>query len=194
MRYKIGLILLTVALLAGVVLGGAWWASRSVATDAPQAQGDAFPQLRGTNLLLETVHIPDDLAGTYQLLVIAYDTEQQPLVNEWLAPLEALNARYPQLGGYYVPLLPQETADAALFIIGGMTAVASGDDDRARTVVTFTDVEAFNALVAVEGRDTVRLFLLDEHGTIHWQGSGPYAPDTLAALEAALDELAADEA
>ncbi len=184
-KWGIGGVLLLVAMVAG----GAWWASRQVASDAPQARGADFPQMRGTNLLLESVTLPDDLAGEYRLIVLAYDTEQQAQVNDWLAPLEALNADYPQLEGYYVPLLPQDTVDAALFIIGGMTAVARNDADRARTIVTFTDVGAFNELIAVQGRDTVRLFLLDSAGRMQWQGSGAYSPETLADLDARLAEL-----
>lgn len=149
----------------------------------------AFPTLKGTNLLLSSVTVPADLDGELRLIVVAYDSDQQVYVEKWLRPLEALNERYPQLAGYYVPLLPQETADAALPIIGGMTLAAQNDRDRARTIVVFTDVEAFNRIVGVPNGEEIQLFLLDSAGNIQWRGTGSYRHETLAALEDALQRL-----
>lgn len=163
-------------------------ASQLVSSDDPIAGTTAqtFPSMEGTSLLLEKVNVPTELEGELKLIVVAYDSDQQTFVNKWLLPLEELNTEYPQLRGYYVPLLPQDTSDAALAIIGGMTLAASGDRDRARTIVTFTDVEQFNALVDVQGVDDIQLFLLDADNTIQWRGQGRYDPVILASLEDAL--------
>jgi hypothetical protein len=176
--------------LAGIVVA-LFAASRLVSSEAPLARGEAFPLLNGTNLLLEKIRVPDDLSGEFRLLVIAYDSDQQVFVDKWLLPLEELNADYPQLAGYYIPLLPQDTADAAVPIIGGMTLAAKDDRDRARTVVVFTDVDAFNRLVGVPDTSQIQLFLLDSEGAIRWHGSGRYQYETLASLENALADLTA---
>jgi|GEM_PF-3912217 len=185
---KIGFAAFSMIILFGVAV---IVAANRVPNDEPIAGEtvQAFPQLEGTNLLIESVTVPNDLSGEYRLLVIAYDDDQQIFVNKWLRPLELLNDAYPQLSGYYVPMLPQDTADAALPIIGGMTLAASGDRDRERTVVVFTDVEQFNALTAINTTDQLQLFLLDSDGQIQWRGSGNYDPDTLASLESALAAL-----
>lgn len=191
MKRRISLALILLTLFALGIVAALALASRQVPQESPrQAEGArSFPILEGTNLLLAETTVPDDLPGTYRLIVVAYDSDQQTIVNKWLIPLEALVETYPDLRGYYVPLLPLDTADAALPIIGGMTLAATNDTDRARTVVVFTDVLAFNTLVGVEGVEEVQLFLLDTSGAILWQGAGSYSPATLASLEAALSEL-----
>jgi len=177
--------------LIGLILYGV---SRNLAPvsdpiDRSTAEQASFPSLEGVNLRFETVAVPSALAGEYRLVVVAYDTDQQTLVNKWLRPLELLNEQYPQLRGYYLPLLPQDTADAALAIIGGMTLAATSDRDRERTVVVFTDVAGFNDLLDIPDTATLHLFLLDAQGAIQWRGNGPYDPDTLASLETRLAEL-----
>lgn len=180
-RYLLTFSLILLALVvAALILAG-----QATPADAPVAN-DGFPLLTGTNLMLERVTVPTDLPGEFKLLVVAYDSGQQRIVDKWLRPLEALNEDYPQLTGYYVPLLPQDTADAAAPIILGMSMAASSNEDRARTVVVFTDVAAFNNLVDVRGMEEVRLFLLDGQNSIRWMGEGAYAVDTLSALEAQL--------
>lgn len=184
--WAIILLLLSVAAVLVVMI----LSESQVPTDDPIAQLDAFPTLRGTNLLLQNVTVPDDLEGELQLIVVAYDDDQQVFVNKWLRPLEALNEDYPQLRGYYLPLLPPDTANASAFIIGGMTLAAANDTDRARTIVTFTNVETFNELMGIDDTETLQLFLLGENGRIEWRGSGQYDPLTLESLSVALEDLA----
>lgn len=145
-----------------------------------------FPELVGTSLLLEQVGFPSELSGDFKLVVVSYDVSQQPDVDEWLPALEELNKAFPQLAGYYIPLLPKSAADSSVFIIGGMAAAAKSDVDRARTIVVFTNVEAFNRLVNVPDLESIQLFLLDQNQHILWQGSGHYNEKTLDELRAVL--------
>ncbi|NJL94262.1 MAG: hypothetical protein HC915_11330 [Anaerolineae bacterium] len=70
-----------------------------------------------------------------------------------------------------------------------MTLAASNDRDRARTIVVFTDVEAFNRLMEVEDTGKVQLFLLDAENQVRWRGEGAYQYETLRMLEAVLIDL-----
>ncbi len=173
-------------IILAVLVGVALFITSRVPSEAPIKQQESFPQLVGTNLKMQSVTVPADLVGDLRLVVVAYDTDQQPVVDKWLRPLEDLNTRYPQLTGYYLPLLPRSAADAAIAILGGMTLAAKDDRDRERTVVVFTDVPEFNALVDVPNTDEVHLFLLDTAGKIRWHGFGAFQPETLESLEAAL--------
>ncbi len=148
-----------------------------------------FPELVGTSLLLEQISVPSELSGDFKLVVVSYDVSQQPDVDEWLPALEDLNEEFPQLAGYYIPLLPKSAADTSVFIIGGMAAVAKSDVDRARTIIVFTNVEAFNRLVNVPNIEAVQLFLLDQNQRILWQASGHYNEDTLDELRTALQDV-----
>lgn len=191
----IGMVL--VGLIVVSISGAAALFSGNIATEITPNNNEAasqnpFPQVQSTNLKFETRAIPNDLDGSVQLIVVAYDTDQQIYVDKWLKPLEDLNERYPDLNGYYMPLLPRDAADGALFIIGGMALVAESNENRERTLVTFTDVDAFNDQVGVLDKNDVQLFLLDASQQIVWHGSGEYAPATLASLEAALQTVYVD--
>lgn len=195
----VGLVTAVAAVIIGVVVFG-----NNVPTDDPEPAPPAmvtdstaassemviFPLIRGTNLAFEQVAIPTELSNGPKLIIVSYDDAQQPIVNDWLPPLEALNENYPDLAGYYIPLLPKDAADAAAFIIGGFAALAN-EDERARTLIVFTNVEGFNDIVGVEGLDNVQLFLLDTNNAIVWQTSGLYTDEKLADLERVLAMLPA---
>lgn len=187
MKKRLFFVLMGLAVIAGLFL----MVRQATPADDPVDPGadNAFPILKGTNLKFEQVIVPDDLADGLKLIVVAYDSDQQIYVDKWLRPLEKLNEKYPQLSGYYVPLLPQDTRDAALAILGGMTLAASGDTDRLRTIVVFTDVAAFNEMVGISGVGEVQLFLLDENNRIRWHWVGAYQYKTLQSLEQTLASL-----
>ncbi|NDJ85224.1 MAG: hypothetical protein GYB66_05010 [Chloroflexi bacterium] len=161
----------------------------SIEAALPKEEALRFPRIAGTDLAFREVVVPLDLEAGPKLIVVSYDDTQQPLVDEWLAPLESLNNEHPTLSGYYVPLLPKDAASSAAFIIGGMSAVAENDRDRARTVVVFTNVDGFNRLLEVPDKDTVQLFLLDGNHQVRWRESGAYSADKIADLATVLDEL-----
>lgn len=166
-------------------------------TETEVPEYNAFPEIPGTSLAGMditdirdlgnfSIRVPTELNEGPLLLVVAYDANQQNMVNDWFAPLLELNETYPTLSGYYVPILPKDTADSAGLIISGFLFTAS-DDERDRTIVVFTDVERFNVLVGVENTTTIQLFLLDESYHILWHGSGAYTSDKLSRLQAQLD-------
>jgi hypothetical protein len=142
------------------------------------------------DMLGEEMTVPADLGDGLKLIVVAYDDGQQPDVDGWLEPLESLNADFPELRGYYIPLLPKSAADAAVPIIWGMYLGAGSDENRERTVVVFTDVEEFNRLVAIDRVDEVRLFLLGDDDVILWEAAGAYSVETLTGLQSALEDIA----
>lgn len=192
------LIIVAGILLVGVIVGAmvVYLIGQQTPTEDPVPasanvadpdQSLVFPELVGTSLLLDQVRVPSELSGELKLLVVSYDDSQQPDVDEWLPALEDLNEEFPQLAGYYIPLLPKSAADSSIFIIGGMAAVAKSDVDRARTIVVFTNVEALNQLVNVLDKDTIQLFLLDQNQRVLWHGSGIYDENTREALRTAIE-------
>lgn len=190
---RILIVLSAITALAVTILAiAAFVISNDTPTDDPEpaaanesSEVIIFPTLRGQNVSFAEVIVPEELDDGLKLIIVAYDSNQQPVVDEWLAPLEDLNVSYPDLAGYYIPLLPKDTADASLFIIGGFAALAE-ENERERIIVVFTNVEGFNDIVGVEGNEDVQLFLLDADSTIIWRESGEFSADKLADLEALL--------
>lgn len=167
------------------LVGFATWyfLDKEVATDDPQPQAAAFPILEGQDLTDTQITIPHDLRGEQKLLVVAYDSDQQSVVDAWLDPLEALNDEFPNLRGYYVPLLPKEAADRAGVIIGFMSLAAGSQQNRERTIIVFTDVGEFNRLMDVVNTSEIQLFLLDKDNGIVWRSQGEYTAEKLNDLQ-----------
>lgn len=198
MSRRTGIALATLIFLAAALIMAVFFAARAVDTSDPantqstSLANPKFPKIKGTSLLLEEVTVPDDLTGTQKLIVVSYDASQQDDVETWLPALEDMSTGFPDLAGYYVPLLPRSASDSALFIIGGMTLAAENDRDRQRTIVVFTDVDKFNELTDVPDKNKIRLFLLDANDQIVWRGAGGYGQSQIANLEAALKRLSGE--
>ncbi len=197
---RIGSAVVGLIVVVGIVAFiASYFFSDTVSTDDPIVADETnesaednllkFPILTGTNLELREQAIPADLNGELQLIVVAYTVDQQPAVEAWLPHLEDLNADYPDLAGYYVPILPKDTADSALFIIGGMALSASGEKDRQRTIVVFTDVDAFNDVLELDGIDEIRLFLINAASDVIWAENGEFTPEKLTDLANTLATL-----
>lgn len=163
---------------------------QAISTDQQAETWLSFPKLTGTNLSLKELRVPDDLSGDIKLIVVSYEVDQQADVDSWLPALEELNTEFNNLNGYYIPLLPKSAADSAVFIIGGMSLAAKNDIDRGRTIVVFTDVEAFNQIVAIPDNSAIQLMLINRESQIIWHASGPFSEENLQALRTALNSLA----
>ncbi len=185
---------LLISVLVVVTVAAAFVISQRVPTDDPKVQNattgtlTTFPNLAGTNLLFDEVHVPADLGTGLKLIVTAYAIEQREVVYDWLNPFDQLSEEFPHLSGYFVPLLPKSMADRALFIIGSISLVVN-ERDRTRTIIVFTDVEGFNELVDVNGKEMIQLFLVDGENRIVWRESGDFKPEKLEALRVILDAL-----
>ncbi|MCD4687320.1 MAG: hypothetical protein K8S97_15435 [Anaerolineae bacterium] len=195
MKRRFQLLALLILTAIVVVVVAALIVSQHIPTDDPKVQDNqtgtlnTFPDLVGTNLLFKELHIPADMDLGPRLIVTAYDIQHQAAAYDWLVPLAQLNEEFPQLSGYFVPLLPKSASGSAVIVIGTM-AVAIGDDwDRANTIVVFTDVEKFNEMVDVDSKEDIQLFLVDHRSQIVWRASGDFEAAKLANLRAALEAL-----
>ena len=145
-----------------------------------------FPTVTGANLLRQNMTLPYELEGELNLLLVAFYTAQQPLVDSWL-PLAEQNAQ-DNSGFYYyeVPVIQEMNPIAHAIIDEGMRAGIPDPDTRRRTVTLYLDKMAFLQKLGLPDDRNVYILLVDRLGNVHWQASGFYTPETGEELNAFL--------
>ncbi len=143
--------------------------------DAPtETSGVRFPQADGFNLESEPLSLPADFAGTLNVVILAYIQWQQSQVNTWLPPLERLQAQYPDVAVYELPVIEDRSVLAKAFIDAGMRLGVPNREIRRKTVTLYLDVSTFNEALQVDHTDVIHILLLDADGTVLWREVGEY--------------------
>ncbi len=151
---------------------------------------DRFPDVRGRNLDHKRFKLPTDLEGEQNILVCAFLRDQQREVNTWAATLEDVAEKYRSVRWYEVPVLSTGYLPLRLVIDGGMRAGIPDPAARHRTITVYTSKTRFKAALDIEDGSSIRLYLVDRHGSIHWSAKGGYDPEPLAELERVLSAQA----
>jgi len=145
-----------------------------------------LPRLEARDLEGTRVVVPGDLAGDRNVLLVAFRREHQALVDSWIPWLDAQAADDPGLRYYELPTIGLEWSPGRRFIDGGMAKAIPDQAVRRRTLTIYTDVRRVTTALALETTSTIAVVLVDRAGRVRWQGSGPRAEASVAALNAAL--------
>ena len=144
----------------------------SVAAGA--AAEPAFPPVTGDNLEGKTFELPADLEGEVNLLLIAFQRDQQGDVDTWTAVGEQLESRVPGFRFYELPVIGKGYHFMRGVIEGGMRSGIADPATRARTIILFTDKPALKEAAGIESEGTIHALLVDREGTVLWHGQGRY--------------------
>ena len=170
----------TLAALAVPVLAGAQKAAR-------------FPDSKGENLEKKSYQLPRDLKGDLNIVVLAFEREQQEAVNTWIPAAQELCAASPSLRYYEIPVIQKTTRQAENFLNQAMVDGIPAQSDRERTITLYTDKKRFKKALAITDESVIPILLLDRQGRIVWRGSGTQTPEKAAELtKAAQDWLSAN--
>ena len=151
------------------------------------ATGVAFPDVVGIDLEGEQVSLPGGFAGRRNLVAVAFERDQQAVVDTWITAVEPLLARDRDLRLYEVPTIYESSALFRLWINNGMRAGIPDPAARRRTVTVYLDRERFTTALAIPDTRDVHLLLLEADGRIVWRTTGPADDEKLAALADALE-------
>lgn len=176
---------LSALLLCAFVVTGA--TVRAQSNDDPAR----FPPHHAENLEGRVYNLPGDFEGEYNILVIAYQREQQAQVDTWFDPLGALEADDSRVHFYELPVISRMTGIIMGWMIDrGMRSGIPEAEKRARVITIYIDKDRFkDALGLPEGEETIRILLVDREGRVHWRGDGPYTEAMGESLRARLSEL-----
>lgn len=135
-----------------------------------QSEGH-FPSLVGINLHGETVQVPQSFEGKHNLVVVAFQRDQQEQVNEWIVLADKLIEEYESLSFYELPVIYELPAPMRSWINNGMRSGIPDPKARSRTITIYTDRETFLEEMSMS-EDYIYPLMLDGQGKILWRGQG----------------------
>lgn len=145
--------------------------------------GVYFPRIESNDLNGDAVTLPDDLAGSPALVLVAFKQRQQINVNTWLNKLEQIEAGIEGVRVIETPTISgKKWGWMAGFIDSGMRSGIPDPEARARTITLFTDVGDFREALGLESVDTIYGVLLDEQSRVVDVVEGDFTDEKLQRL------------
>ena len=132
-----------------------------------------FPRLAARDLEGRVRSLPDDFAGTCNLVVVAFRREQQSMVDSWIAWFDGIAAQHPGVRCYEVPVIATRWSPARPVIDGGMARAVRAQDARRRTLTVYTDVRRVTDALAIDDTRTVTVLMVDSDGRVRGRTTGP---------------------
>jgi hypothetical protein len=173
-------------LLSGVLLVSACIGPGDV-SPIERTKANAFPQMEGIDLLGRKRQVPQDFEGSYQLVAVAFEREQQAEVDTWIAAADILMKEFEELRFYELPIIYEVNPLYRTWINNGMRAGIPFEKARKRTITIYTDRQRFLEMMDLNA-DQIYVFLLGEDGTIQWQTSGLATKDKITQLKERLSK------
>ena len=149
-----------------------------------------FPNVQATSLTNKNYTLPADLAGDYNLVIVAFKQWHQDWVDTWVPSLQSLAYQHKNLRVYEMPTMSRFNAIYRFVIDNGMRAGIPDRAVRASTLCAYIDIDPFARAAQIPTTDSIYLFLLDRAGEVMWRGQGSFDPQQLAELAAVLDRVA----
>jgi hypothetical protein len=132
-----------------------------------------FPEVMGKNLEGKKFRLPRDFEGSLNLVFLAFQREQQLVVNTWLPTADLLENIYPELRYYELPTISRMNPLMRWFINSGMRSGIKDPKSRRKTITLYLDKKPFCETLGIMGEENIFILLLDKKGTILWRGEGP---------------------
>lgn len=148
------------------------------APGAAWTAGDRFPTLDARDLEGRRCTLPDALAGTWNLVVLAFRRRQQSTVDAWAAWHRSVVGDRAGFECWEVPVIGVQWAPARRFIDGGMARAVREAEGRRHTLTVYTHVATATRALDITDTGTVTPMLVDRDGRIRWRGTG--GPDDRA--------------
>jgi len=134
---------------------------------------NTFPEVKGVSLDGEKFHLPQDFEGDLNLVFLAFQREQQLMVNTWLPTADLLESIHPGLRYYELPTISRRNPIARWLIDTGMRSGIKDPKSRRKTITLYLDKGSFRKSLGIPEEDTIYILLLDKPGKIAWRSEGP---------------------
>jgi hypothetical protein len=153
-----------------------------------------LPTVKGSNLNREKMIFPDDFAGQFNLVFIAFLRRHQDLIDEWVPFVAQLAGEFPDLRYYEFPTLSRMGFLYRTFLNEGMRAGIPNPATRARTITLYLDKTTFRNALEIEDEKDIWLYLFDRTGQVLWRIKGRYTQEKGAVLRDFLLQSSANQA
>jgi hypothetical protein len=162
-------------------------------TQSPDARAQddmgRFPRVEGTNLEGERFTLPADFAGEINVVLVAFQRDQQQDVDTWMPLLKRIADTNAGLRVYELPTLARRYRLMRSFIDGGMRAGIPDRAVRAATVTLYIDKSPFRRALGLPDEDRIYVLLVDREGRVHWRTDGAFDAKAGAELESTVSRL-----
>ena len=178
------ILFLAATTLATITIG--WGDVMNIKSERPTAAPDGtFPKLTASNLQKQTFSLPEDFAGDRNLLLIAFQREQQQNVDTWLHQMKRFEVS-PGFQYYELPTIDRLSPIFRWFINSGMRRGIPDRNARARTITLYLDMPAFRKALNIPDEKRIYAILVDRSGRVLWRAEGDFDEAKATSLQAAL--------
>jgi hypothetical protein len=146
-----------------------------------------FPSLTFANLNKQDVQLPQGLKGDVNLVLIAFQREQQNDLDTWLKVLPEVVGKHPDVAYYEIPTIDRMNSFMRWFINTGMRGGIPDKAQRERTITLYTDKKAFREALKLASEDRVYVLAINKKGEVLWRTEGLQSAEKQASLETFLN-------
>jgi hypothetical protein len=125
--------------------------------------------------------LPEDFEGDRNLLLIAFQRDQQKNVDTWLRQMKRFEA--PGFRYYELPTLGRLSPLVRWFIDNGMRRGIADPYARAHTVTLYLDKPAFRRALILPNETRIYAILVDRSGQVLWRAEGDFDEAKAASLQ-----------
>jgi hypothetical protein len=150
-----------------------------------EMNGARFPAVTG-EAVDGTPFAAGDLAGVRTIAFAGFAIEHRPQVESWVPFLDPLLRSRTDLRGRLFAVLSPKPKVVRAMLLAALRRAIRAPEQRASTIVLFTDIDAFCSALGIADRAHLAIFLLDETGRVAWRATGAFSADAGASLSDAL--------
>lgn len=170
--------LLILCFLPGLALGGP--------ITAPASDLGQFPAIPATNLDKAQMNLPQDFAGSLNLVIISFAREQQRDVDTWIPVARQLEAAHSKLRYYELPTLSWENLLYRWWFNAALRSDTTDIALRKRILTAYVSKRKFRQALHIVNEKQVVAILVDRTGHVVWRADGPYAEADMPTLLSAI--------
>ena len=156
------------------------------ATPAPTAELGQFPDIQAASLNDTEFHLPENLGGRMDLVLISFAREQQETVDTWLPEARKMEATHAKFRYYQLPTMARENIFYRWWFNAALRSNTTDKELRDRTLTAYVNKHKFLRSLHIANDKNVVAVLIDQSGRVYWRAEGPYTEQQGQALTAAL--------
>ncbi len=147
-----------------------------------------FPSVKASNLEKREFNLPADFEGDRNLLLIAFEREQQKDVDTWLREMKRFEEMDPGFQYYELPTIQRPNALARWFIDNGMRHGIPDRKAREHTITLYLEKQPFLDALRIADQTKIYALLVDRDGNVLWKSEGVLDEAKGASLRGVLGE------
>jgi hypothetical protein len=149
-----------------------------------------LPIMTGTNLTDQTDQFPNKFTQPYQLIVMAFEREQQPNMIHFVPLFQEIAASRPDFDYYSLITMGDVPLPIRPFISGGLSSIVTESAIQEATYLFFlSDTDALLQALHIPDTEVLRIYILNQSGDVLWEGSGNFTPELEATIRQTVDAL-----